>query len=93
MTQHEHDFGHLQRKRFCKHCFATHKELLFVDRIYHDTYASLGLGVLNSAPVAFLPYEDRPHHFDLTKHIPQAIPLSLVGRALFQRDNSGTLRE
>lgn len=61
---------------------------ILVDRIYHDTYASLGLGVLNRAPVAFLPYEDRPHHFDLTKHIPQAIPLNQVGRALFQRDNN-----
>lgn len=72
-----HNFGPLQRRQFCRHCFKANKDYVFVDRIYKDTYASLGLAVMFRSPVAFLPLEDRPE-YDMTKYLPPPLPLNQI---------------
>lgn len=55
-----------------------------VDLIHRDERASLGLAVLDRMPVAFLDDQDRPHWFDLTKHLPPRLSLQEAG-ALIRR--------
>lgn len=74
---HEHYFGPLRREGFCRSCRKGNGEAIFVDRIYYNTYESLGLGVLARCPVALLPLEDRPE-YDMTKYLPPALPLNEV---------------
>lgn len=54
------------------------RDTIFVDRLVHDTYASLGMIALDRSPVAFLKDEDRPM-YDLARHLPPALSLRASG--------------